>query len=110
MPSARRWPGAVRADNVTRAAQIFPATALAGRRRHRLAQPGHAQASQLVHGSCGPVRVGRAVPDHQLKWPSDDPAGVIDVANRHFKSSEQVPARLHPAGPSQRNESADPDG
>ncbi|GAA1312725.1 hypothetical protein Psi02_73780 [Planotetraspora silvatica] len=73
-------------------------------------QSGHAQASQFVYGRRGPLRIGRGVPDHQLEWSSDDPAGVIDLANGQFESSEQVSACLDPARPSQRNESADLDG
>ena len=72
-------------------------------------QGGHAQAGQLIHGRRGPLRIGRGVPDHQLERSSVDPAGVIDVANGQLESGEQVPARLDPAGPGQRNESADPD-
>jgi hypothetical protein len=73
-------------------------------------QRGHAQAGQFVHGRRGPLRIGRGVPDHQFEWSSVDPAGVIDVANGQFESGEQVPSRLGPAGPGQRNEGADPDG
>ena len=73
-------------------------------------QGGHAQASQFVHGRRGPLRIGRGVSDHQLEWSSDDPAGVIDFANGQLESSEQVLARLDPARPGQRNESADLDG
>ncbi|GGQ17733.1 hypothetical protein GCM10010140_55080 [Streptosporangium pseudovulgare] len=73
-------------------------------------QGGHAQASQFIYGRHGPLRVGRGVPDHEFEWSSADPAGVIDLANGQVESGEQVPARLDPAGPGQRNESADPDG
>ena len=73
-------------------------------------QGGHAQASQLIDRRRGPLRIGGGVPDHQLEWSSADPAGVIDLANGQLESGEQVPAGLDPAGPGQRNESADPDG
>jgi hypothetical protein len=70
---------------------------------------GHAQAGQFVYGRRGPLRISLGVPDHQLERSSGDPAFVIDVANGRLESSEQVPARLDPARPGQRNESADPD-
>ncbi len=73
-------------------------------------QGSHAQASQFIYGRRGPLRISRGVSDHQLEWSSADPAGVIDLANGQLESGEQVPARLDPAGPSQRNESADLDG
>ncbi|EKX69033.1 hypothetical protein STRIP9103_09108 [Streptomyces ipomoeae 91-03] len=73
-------------------------------------QGSHAQASQFIHGRRGPLGISRGVSDHQLERSSDDPAGVIDFANGQLESGEQVLARLDPAGPSQRNESADPDG
>ena len=72
-------------------------------------QGSHAQASQFVDGRRGPLWIGGGVPDHQLERSSDDPAGVIDFANGQLESGEQVPARLDPAGPSERNESADLD-
>jgi hypothetical protein len=73
-------------------------------------QGGHAQASQFLDGRLGPLWISRGVSDHQLEWSSDDPAGLIDFANGQLESSEQVLARLDPARPSQRNESADLDG
>jgi hypothetical protein len=73
-------------------------------------QGGHTQASQFIHGRRGSLWIGRGVTDQQLEWSSDDPAGVIDFMNGQLKSSEQVLACLDPARPSQRNESADPDG
>ncbi|GGR27916.1 hypothetical protein GCM10010251_49940 [Streptomyces aurantiogriseus] len=72
-------------------------------------QGSHAQASQLIYGRRGSLWISRGVPDHQLEWSSDDPAGVIDLANGQLESSEQVLACLDPAGPGQRNESADLD-
>jgi hypothetical protein len=60
----------------------------------------HAQASQFVYGRSGPLRIGGSVVDHQLEWSSANPASVIDFANGQLESSEQVPARLDPAGPS----------
>jgi hypothetical protein len=66
--------------------------------------------SQFVHGRRSPLWISRGISDHQLEWPSGDPAGVIDFADGQLESGEQVPARLDPAGPSQRNESADLDG
>jgi hypothetical protein len=56
------------------------------------------------------VWISGSVSDHQLERSSADPAGVIDVADGQLESSEQVPARLDPAGLSQRHESADLDG
>ncbi|GHI03448.1 hypothetical protein Scel_17690 [Streptomyces cellostaticus] len=73
-------------------------------------QGSHAQASQFIYGLRGPLWISRGVSDHQLEWSSDDPAGVIDVANGQLESGEQVLACLDPARPGQRNESADPDG
>ena len=73
-------------------------------------QGGHAQASQFIDGGLGPLGISRGVTDHQLEWASADPAGVVDFANRQLESGEQVPARLDPAGPSQRNERADLNG
>ena len=73
-------------------------------------QGSHAQASQFVYGRRGPLWISRGVADHQLEWSSNDPAGVIDLANSQLESCEQVSARLDPARPRQRNESADPDG
>jgi hypothetical protein len=63
-------------------------------------QGGHAQASQFIYGRSGPPRISGGVSDHQLEWPSADPAGVINFASGQLESSEQVPARLGPAGPS----------
>ncbi|GHA65014.1 hypothetical protein GCM10010345_81270 [Streptomyces canarius] len=71
---------------------------------------GHAQAGQFVHGRSGPAGISLGVPDHQLQWPSDDPAGVVDIAHGQFQSGEQGPAGLGPARPGQRGEYADPDG
>ncbi|GED89691.1 hypothetical protein TNCT6_67760 [Streptomyces sp. 6-11-2] len=73
-------------------------------------QGSHTQSSQFLYGRRGPLWIGRGVPDHQLNWSSGDPLGVIDVAYGQLKSSEQVLACLDPAGPSERNQSADPDG
>jgi hypothetical protein len=73
-------------------------------------QGSHAEASQFIYGRRGPLWISRGVPDHQLEWSSDDPAGVINFANRQLESSEQVSACLDPARPSERNESADVDG
>jgi len=56
------------------------------------------------------VWISGSVPDHQLEWSSADPARVINLAGGQPESSEQVTARLDPAGPSQRNESTDLDG
>ena len=72
-------------------------------------QGSHAQVSQFSYGRSGLLRVGGSVPDHQLKWSSADPAGVIDLASGQLEPGEQVPARLDPAGPGQRNESTDLD-
>jgi hypothetical protein len=63
-------------------------------------QGSHAQASQFIYGRSGPLRISGSVSDHQLKWSSADPAGVINFANAQLESSQQVPARLDPAGPS----------
>ena len=63
-------------------------------------QGSHAQASQFIYGRSGPLRISGSVSDHQLEWSSADPAGVINFANGQLESSEQVPARLDPAGPS----------
>ncbi|CAM5672817.1 hypothetical protein STENM327S_05404 [Streptomyces tendae] len=71
-------------------------------------QGGYTQPGQVVHGRRGPVRIGRRVPDHQFEWCAADAAGVVDVAYGQFHPGEQVPARLVPAGPGQRRESADP--
>jgi hypothetical protein len=73
-------------------------------------QGSQAQASQFICGRSGPLRISGSVSDHQLEWSSADPAGDINFANGQLESSEQVPARLDPAGPSQRNESTDLDG
>ena len=73
-------------------------------------QGSHAQASQFSYGRSGPLRISGSVPDHQLEWSSADPAGVINLAGAQLESGEQVPARLDPAGPGQRNESTDLDG
>jgi hypothetical protein len=73
-------------------------------------QGSHAQASQFIYGRRGPLWISRGVSDHQLEWSSDDPAGVIDLANGQLESGEQVLACLDPARPSQRNESANLDG
>ncbi|KQV14571.1 hypothetical protein ASC99_30925 [Kitasatospora sp. Root107] len=72
-------------------------------------QGDHTQPGQFVHGRRGPLRISRGVPDHQLDRPATDPTGVVDVANGQLEAGEQVPARLDPAGPRQRNESTDPD-
>jgi hypothetical protein len=72
-------------------------------------QGGHAQASQLINGRRRPLWISRGVSDHQLEWPSDDSAGVIDVANGQLEPGKQMLAGLDPAGPSQRHESADLD-
>ena len=72
-------------------------------------QGGHAQASQFIDGRRGPLRIGRGVPDHQLERSPGDPAGVVDVADGQLEPGEQVPARLDPAGPGQRNKRTDPD-
>lgn len=63
-------------------------------------QGSHAQASQLIYGRRRPEWISRGVSDHQLERPSDNSAGVIDVANGQLEPSEQMPARLDPAGPS----------
>jgi hypothetical protein len=73
-------------------------------------QGSHAQASQFIDGRGGPLRISGSVSDHQFERPAADPARVINFANGQLESSEQVPARLDPAGPSQRNESTDLDG
>ena len=70
-------------------------------------QGSHAQTSQFIYGRRGPLWIRRGVSDHQLEWSSGDPAGVIDVANGQLESREQVLAGLDPAGPGQRNESAE---
>jgi hypothetical protein len=61
-------------------------------------QGGHAQASQFSYGRSGPLWISGSVSDHQLERSSADPAGVINFANGQLEPSEQVPARLHPAG------------
>jgi hypothetical protein len=63
-------------------------------------QGSHAQASQFIYRRRGPPWISRGVSDHQLKWSSDDPTGVIDFANGQLKSNEQVSACLDPARPS----------
>jgi hypothetical protein len=68
------------------------------------------EASQFIYGRRCPLWISRGVSDHQLQWSSDDPAGVINVANGHLESSEQMLACLDPSRSSQRNESADLDG
>ena len=73
-------------------------------------QGGHAQAGQLIYGRRGPLWISRAVSDDQLEWSTGDSTVVIDFADGELESGEQVPARLHPAGPSQRDERADLDG
>ncbi|GAA3935762.1 hypothetical protein GCM10023085_16530 [Actinomadura viridis] len=73
-------------------------------------QGGHAQAGQFVYGRHGPLWISGGVPDHQLEWPSGDPAGVIDFADGQLESSEQVAARPDPARRRQRDEGADLDG
>ena len=72
-------------------------------------QGGHAQGCQLIDRRGGPLRVSGGVSDHELQRSSADPAGVIDLANGELEAGQQVPAGLDPAGPGQRNESADPD-
>ncbi len=72
-------------------------------------QGGHAQAGQFVDGRRGPFRIGRGVPDHQLEGSSADPAGAVDVVHAQLQPGEQMPARLDPAGPGQRDERADVD-
>jgi hypothetical protein len=72
-------------------------------------QGGHAQASQFIDGRSSPLRISGSVPDHQLEWSSADPARVINFAHGQLESCEQVPARLDPAGPGQRNQSTDLD-
>jgi hypothetical protein len=57
----------------------------------------------------GPLWISRGVSNQQLEWPPEDPAGLIDFANGLLESSEQVSARLDPARPSERNQSADLD-
>jgi hypothetical protein len=64
------------------------------------AKGSHAQTSQFIYGRSGSLCITGGVSDHQLEWSSDDPAGVIDVANGQLESSEQVSACLDPAGPS----------
>jgi hypothetical protein len=44
-------------------------------------QGNHTEASQFIYRRRGPVWISCGVSDHQLKWSSDDPAGVIDFAN-----------------------------
>lgn len=73
-------------------------------------QRSHAQVSPFIYGRRGLLWIGRGVSDHQFEWPSDDPAGVIDFANRQLESSEQVVACLDPSRPSERNQRTDPDG
>ena len=73
-------------------------------------QGSHAEASQFSYGRSGPLWISGSVPDHELKWPSADPADVIDFVNGQLQSGEQVFARLDPAGPIQRNESTDLNG
>jgi hypothetical protein len=63
-------------------------------------QGSHAQTSQFIYGRSGPVRISGSVSDHQLRWSSADPAGVIHNASAQLESGEQVPTRLDPAGPS----------
>jgi hypothetical protein len=67
----------------------------------------HAQASQFFHGGRGPLWIGCGVADHQLERPSADTASVVDVADGQLDSSEQLLAGLDPAGPSERDQSAD---
>ena len=70
----------------------------------------HAQASQFINCRHGPVWISRGVSDHQLERSSANSAGAIDFVNSQLESSEQMSACLHPAGPSQRNKSADLNG
>jgi hypothetical protein len=62
-------------------------------------QGSHARAGQLTYGRRGLLRVSGGVSDHQLKWASGDPAGVIDLTNGQLESGEQVSAGLDPARP-----------
>jgi hypothetical protein len=73
-------------------------------------QGSHTQAGQFIYSRRGSPGISGGIPDHQLKWSSADPAGVIDLGSAELEPSEQVPARLDPAGPGQRNESADLNG
>jgi hypothetical protein len=70
-------------------------------------QGGYAEPGQFIDGRRCLRRVSGGVPDHELEWPS---AGVVSFANGQLESGEQVPSRLDPAGPGQRNEDTDPDG
>jgi hypothetical protein len=67
-------------------------------------QGGHAQPRQFVDGRGRSLRITRRVPDHQLER---DPAGRIDIAHGQLEAGEQVPARLDPARPTQRDERTD---
>jgi hypothetical protein len=73
-------------------------------------QGSDAQASQFIYGCRSPAWIGRGVSDKELERSSDDPAGVIDVANGQLESSEQVLACRDPARSSQRHESTDLNG
>jgi hypothetical protein len=61
-------------------------------------------------GGSGPLWVCGGVLDHQLEGPPVDPAGLVHLVNGQLESGEQLPARLDPAGPGQRNESTNLDG
>lgn len=64
---------------------------------------------QLVDRGHSSLWISAGVSDHQFDRSSSDPAGDIDVVHSLLEPSEQVLARLDPAGTAQRHESADPD-
>jgi hypothetical protein len=73
-------------------------------------QGSHAQASQLIYSGLGFVWIRRGIADDELEWSSEDPARVIHFASSQLESGEQMSARLDPARPRKRDDSADPDG
>jgi hypothetical protein len=70
----------------------------------------NAHTSEFIYCRRGPLWISRSVSDHQLERSSANSAGAIDFVNSQLESSEQMSACLHPAGPSQRNKSADLNG
>ena len=73
-------------------------------------QRGYAKASQFIHGRYGLLWISGGVSDHQFERSPLDPASVVHIANRQLEAGKQLLARLNPAGPAQRNKSADPNG
>lgn len=53
-------------------------------------QGSNAETAELIYCRSSPPRVAGAVPDHQLEWSSEDPAGVVDLASGELESGKQV--------------------